>query len=163
MTLQGDQVLLRTAARALVASMGREAAIARQLQQQLELLRTAVATADADTLEAATLAVGRIALALDEARRQRGALVRQLGGSDDLTLSELDSSLPAECGEEFRQARASLRAAAEAAAREASIAQRVLRRAIASGDAFLQQLFSVSAPPGTTPESSGALLLDRTV
>jgi hypothetical protein len=143
--------------------MERESAGARELQQQLEMLRAAVASGDRDRLEAATLAVGRTALALDEVRRLRQALVRQLAGLQDLPLADLDPSIPADCSEDFRQARARLRAAAEAAAREASIAQRILRRAIAAGDAFLQQLFSLSSPSAAAQERGGALLVDRTV
>lgn len=94
--------------------------------------RAAVAADDAIAVEASVRAVSRALLTLGEVRRNRLALSTELTGA---AAGDLDAP----------QRR--LRAAAAEAAREVAINQAVLGRALAAGEAFLQQLLSGAADP----------------
>jgi hypothetical protein len=94
--------------------------------------RAAVAADDAIAVEASVRAVSRALLTLSEARRNRLDLSAEVTGAAD---DSLDAP------------RRRLRAAAAEAAREVAINQAVLGRALAAGEAFLQQLLSGAADP----------------
>jgi hypothetical protein len=85
-------------------------------------------------------------------------------------LARLEEHLGAPLPESLASVREAVRRSAELAANDIAINQRVLRRAIESGDAFLQRLFSTLVPTGgvygspTRPAEpeGGSVLLNRT-
>ncbi len=131
----------------LTAALEHEAAAIRGLRESLVQQRAAVAANDAAALNASVDDVGRILLAVDEARRQREAMVRALAGSPDAPLEGLGAGSARPAAQAFAAARAALRRAAEEAAHEAAVNRAVLRRAVEAGDAFLQSLFSSATDP----------------
>lgn len=111
-----------------------------ELRRALAQQRSGVATGDPATLEAASQAVSRAILTLDEARRRREQMVQLVSNGRPVRLEHLESvagpvpGLPA--------ARQALRDEAEAAVRELGETQELLQAAIRAGDAYLQSLFA---------------------
>jgi len=131
----------------LTAALEHEAAAIRGLREALVQQRAAVAANDAAAVNASVDDVGRILLAVEEARRQREAMVAALAGGPGATLEGLGAPDARPGRAAFDTARAALRRAAEEAAHEAAVNRAVLRRAVEAGEAFLQSLFSSAADP----------------
>jgi hypothetical protein len=86
-------------------------------------------------------AIARTRLTLEEARRRRAALAAAVMGRPGVALSDLElfvGVLPAP----LLAAREAVHRAAEVAAQDLAINQRMVGQALDAGDAFLQQLFS---------------------
>lgn len=153
----------------LVAALDRERVLVEELADVLARQRAAVAQDDPDAVDSSVQNLGRVMLTLDDARRRRIDLVGDIAGDPDLSLSMLEKRLGNPLPPDVEQARRALRAAAEQCAREVRVNQNVLRRALESGDAYIQTLFSggndpspvyVPGPRGTEPRQG--LLLNRT-
>jgi hypothetical protein len=154
--------------RELTAALRQEHRLLEELRAALLRQRAGVAEDDTEMVEGSVHAVGRSLFALEEARRRRLDLTRQLAAGDD-ALADLErriGRLPAD----LAAAREDVRRSAEATSHEVAINQRVLRRALDAGDAYLQQLFSSVASPtpayvpgARAPEGApSGLLLNRT-
>ena len=125
----------------LAGALVQEQRLIGELRQALLRQRAGVATGDLDLIDGSVYAIARTRLTLEEARRRRASLTASVGGRPGIALSELESFvgvLPAP----LLAAREAVRRAAEATAHDLAINQKVLRRALEAGDAFLQQLFS---------------------
>jgi len=131
----------------LTAALEHEAAAIRELREALVQQRAAVAANDVDGVNASVDDVGRILLAVEEARRQREAMVATLTGTAGASLEGLGTLGGRPGAAPFAAARAALRRAAEETAHEATVNRAVLRRAVEAGDAFLQSLFSSATDP----------------
>lgn len=155
---------------ALVAALDKERKLVGELADVLARQRAAVAQDDPDAVDDSVQALGRVMLVLDEARRHRIALVGDVAGDPELSLTMLERRLGNPLPPELNEARRQLRSAAEACAREVRVNQNVLRRALEVGDAYLQTLFSGGHDPAPTyvpgppkpPEARQGLLLNRT-
>ena len=124
--------------------------------------RTGVAESDPAKVETATMAIARISVAMGEVRRERFSLIDAITGSSVGGLDAAIEASPIEFRPVLEGVRDRLRDEIVAATQDATITQLVLRRALQSGEAFLQQLFSMHRldyNPNGTPES---LLVDRT-
>ncbi len=160
MTEQSDAVA------SLERGLRTELALLEDLARGLVEQRTAIAADDTATLEQLVQHLSRTLLTLREARRQRRILVELLTGQTDAGLGELLGSPPADGSPELAALCRELRDRAAAASRELTINQTVIRRAIHSGERFLQQL--LTAPnvelyrnPSETDVRGGLLLNER--
>jgi hypothetical protein len=91
--------------------------------------------------------VSRLLLRLQELRRRRSEQLAALAGDADPGLSTLTRALEMPLPPRLDEARRALRRAAADVVREATVNRAVLRRAVESGDAFLQALFSAATGP----------------
>jgi hypothetical protein len=147
-----------------------EARLVGDLRDVLVHQRAGVASSDYRQVEASVLAMSRIVLTLEEARTHREAITATLANGETVPLGELESHLGAPLPEPLNAVRAAVRKVAGAAAEDIAINQRVLRRALEAGDAYLQRLFSAADDPSPVycPEKHpsegprGGVLLNRT-
>jgi len=154
----------------LTAALEHEALAVRELGEVLVLQRSAVAASDIAAVNASVDDVGRLLLAVDEARRHRLAVVTELGEGPDTSLESLEPPAGTPGAGAYAAARAALRREAEKTAHEAAVNRTVLRGAVEAGDAFLQALFSSAVEPSPVygaaehpdrPSSPGIILNRR--
>lgn len=138
----------------LLHLMGEETRLIGELRRALERQRAGVATDDAAAVESATQAVARTVLTLDAVRHRRLEATATFTAGLTADLAELERLWPDQLPASVQAARVDLRRSAEAAARDVTINQAVLKRALDAGDAFLQKLFGSAAEPADTPPSS---------
>ena len=131
----------------LAALLDREAVAAEQLVAVLLEQRGAVAANQPEAVNATVDAIGRILLALTEARERRAALNLEIAGEREVPLDRLVERLGVPLSREFVEARVRLRRAAEDVTREATINRAVLGRTLQAGQAWLQALFSTAFDP----------------
>jgi hypothetical protein len=131
----------------LTAALEHEIVAVRELGEALVQQRSAVAASDVAAVNASVDDIGRLLLAVDEARRHRVAVVAELGGGPGTSLEEFEPPPGTQGAGAYAAARAALRREAEKAAHEAAVNRAVLRSAVEAGDAFLQALFSSSVNP----------------
>ncbi len=155
-------------ARDLARVLEREAAAVLELREALLRQRAGVARDATEAVNASSDDVGRVLVALEAARRTRAGLLAPFAAPDEPPMAALERLFGGALPEPLAAARRELRAAAEAAQREAVVNRTVLRRTIESGEAFLQALFSNVAEPeptyraGDRPDDGGpGFLLDR--
>ncbi|MBK6494445.1 MAG: flagellar export chaperone FlgN [Gemmatimonadetes bacterium] len=139
----GEAAPLRAAQ--IIAAIQAEERLLSELRGALERQRAGIAEDDTAAIDAATHAVSRSVLTLDEARRRREQLVQLVSGGESVGLDGIDRFIGEVPG--LREARRAVRRAAEAAVSELAMNQAILRSAMRTGDAYLQSLFSsVSGP-----------------
>ena len=131
----------------LTAALEHEIVAIRELGETLVQQRSAVAASDVAAVNASVDDVGRLLLAVDEARRHRVAVVAELGGSPGTSLGDFEPPPGAQGAGSYAAARTALRREAEKAAHEAAVNRTVLRSAVEAGNAVLQALFSSSVEP----------------
>jgi hypothetical protein len=155
---------------ALAQALADEGRATEELIAALRRQRAGVAASDYRQVDESVRAMSRILMTLDEARKHRTALATRITDGKPVPLAKLEEHLGAPLPEPLAAVREAVCRSAELAANEIAINQRVLRRALESGDAFLQRLFSTLAPTGgvygsparqTEPEG-GSVLLNRT-
>ncbi|MDB4878189.1 MAG: FlgN family protein [Gemmatimonadetes bacterium] len=132
--------------------------------------RNAVGEDDLQSVDDSVFSTHRVLVTLSEARRRRRQLNTLIGQREDLGIHALDEVLGNRMTQALRDARDQLHDAARALSREVSINRRVLRDALASGDAFARTLAGVQESP-VYPTASGTTagrtqmhsLLDRRI
>jgi hypothetical protein len=124
----------------LASALDREAEVVQALREALIAQRTAVAANDAGSVDETSDAITRILLTLEQAKVYRTGILDAIEPA-----AEKDQDLPAHG--RLVTARARLRGAAESVARESRINREILRRAVETGEAFLQSIFSSATPP----------------
>ena len=158
-------------ARDLAADLGREADLLGDLSGALMAQRVAVATGDAAAVNSNVEGIGRILLAIEEARDRRAAYLQSLPGAGNGDLNCLEVIAGEPLPENLRSARAELRRRAIDVTHEARINQKVLAHALETGEALLMALFSAVGEPevayGTPSSAAGkargaGVLLNRT-
>ncbi len=115
------------------------------LTAQMRRQRTAVSADDIDSVDDSTFATHRILATLGQARQRRRQLNLLLGGSEDLTLNDLEEILSDQVDSRLRDARQRLQLSADLLAREVGMNRKLLREALHSGDQYLRTL--VGEPP----------------
>lgn len=130
--------------------------------------RNAVGDDDLQSVDDSVFATHRVLVTLSEARRRRRTLNTLLGQSEDLGIHSLDDALGPRMTAELRVARDELHTAARSLSREVALNRRILREALAAGDAYARTLAGVEAPPTyaakpTPPRTQNAALLDRRI
>ena len=151
----------------LLASLDTEARLLTDLRDTLARQRAGVAADDVAQVDAATHAVSRALLTLEEAGRRRLELIDALTGGGEGRLSEVEELFGPDA--RLSDVRSRLRTTAELVVRDLTINQTVLRRALRSGEAYLQMLLAPAAGPkagytaGPVPveESARGVLLNR--
>jgi hypothetical protein len=114
-----------------------------------------------------------VLVTLSEARRRRRTLNTLIGQREDLGIHALEEALGPRMTPALRAARDELFNAARALSREVALNRRILREALACGDAYARALTGADAPPptygagsthATTPSRQQATtLLDRRI
>jgi hypothetical protein len=153
----------RDAVSALERGLKTELALLEDLARGLVEQRSAIAADDTPTLEQLVQQLSRTLLTLREARRQRRILVEMVTGDAESRLGELLGCLPD--APEVAALCRELQDRALAANRELVINQTVIRRAIQSGERFLQQLLTApnleSYRQQSEAPAQGGLLLNQ--
>jgi hypothetical protein len=149
---------------ALLDALRSERKLLDELVSTLRRQRAAVGTDDLQGVDDTVFATHRILSTLGQARVRRRQINRLLVGVDELPARELEDALGAQMDDELRAACAELQASAAALAREVDVNRRVLRDALASGDAQARTLAgaAASAQHGAHGAHGGGLL-NRTV
>jgi hypothetical protein len=111
-----------------------------------------------------------VLVTLSESRRRRRNLNALIGQREDLGIHALDEALGDRMTQALRDARDQLHESARALSREVSINRRVLREALAHGDAYARALAGAPAPAENTtyggkptPARGQSALLDRRI
>jgi hypothetical protein len=131
--------------------------------------RTAVGQDDLQAVDDSVFSTHRVLVTLSEARRRRRNLNTLIGQQEDLGIHGLDDALGSRMTDALRQARDELYRAARALSREVALNRRILREALACGDAFARTLAGVeqspvyAAQPGPQARSQTNTLLDRRI
>jgi hypothetical protein len=131
--------------------------------------RNAVGIDDLQSVDDTVFSTHRVLVTLSEARRRRRALNTLLGQSEDLGIHHLDDVLGPRMTPALRDARDDLHNAARALSREVSINRRILREALACGDAYARTLAGAGEAPvyATQPtapvRAQTNVLLDRRI
>jgi hypothetical protein len=109
--------------------------------------RAAVGQDDLQSVDDSVFSTHRVLVTLSEARRRRRQLNTLIGQREDLGIHALDEVLGARMTPALRDARDQLHDAARALSREVAINRRVLREALACGDAFAKTLAGFEQSP----------------
>jgi len=131
--------------------------------------RTAVGQDDLQAVDDSVFSTHRVLVTLSEARRRRRNLNALIGQQEDLGIHALDDALGTRMTDALRQARDELYRAARALSREVAMNRRILREALACGDAFARTLAGVeespvyATQPGQQPRTQSTSLLDRRI
>lgn len=142
----------------LARALRREGRYVGELKESLLRQRAAIAASDTEGVNACADEIGRILLALENARTHRDRLVGEMAGMAPPPLDRLEEVLGIALPAHVERERAALRHAARDVAREAAINRAVIGRVVASGEALLQAIFSSSGDPapGYSPTAPGA-------
>ena len=124
--------------------------------------RAAVGADDQEAVDDSVFATHRILATLGQARTRRRQINRLIAGDEELPARELDAVLGDQMSEPLRAAREELRTSAAALAREVDVNRRVLRDALAGGDAYARVLTGGPDMPHVPLGTAGGALLDRT-
>jgi hypothetical protein len=131
--------------------------------------RTAVGQDDLQAVDDSVFSTHRVLVTLSEARRRRRNLNALIGQQEDLGIHALDDALGTRMTAALRAARDELYRAARALSREVAMNRRILREALACGDAFARTLAGVAESPvyGAEPtpkaRTQSNSLLDRRI
>jgi hypothetical protein len=130
--------------------------------------RSAVSDDDLQAVDDSVFATHRVLVTLSEARRRRRNLNALIGHREDLGIHSLDEALGLQMTDDLRSARDELHTAARSLSREVALNRRILREALACGDAFARTLASVGAAPTyaaqpTQARAQSTTLLDRRI
>jgi AraC-like DNA-binding protein len=112
---------------------------------QMRRQRAAVSGDDIQGVDDSTFATHRILATLGQARQRRRQLNLLLGGSEDLTLRDLEQTLGDQIDTRLREARQRLQLSADLLAREVGMNRKLLREALNSGDQYVRTLVGVPA------------------
>jgi hypothetical protein len=141
------------------------------LTGQMRRQRTAVSVEDIQGIDDSTFSTHRILATLGQARQRRRQLNLLLTGSEECTLTDLESLLGDQVDARLREARQRLQQAADLLAREVGMNRKLLREALAQNDQYVRTLAggtptpSTYAAEGTPPATSSAprgVLVNRT-
>jgi len=134
--------------------------------------RSAVGEDDLQSVDDSVFATHRVLVTLNEARRRRRTLNTLIGQREDIGIHSLEEALGARMTPALRDARDQLHAAARSLSHEVSLNRRILREALAHGDAYARTLAGAEpaptygAQPSATPQqvrSQTTKLLDRRI
>ena len=132
--------------------------------------RSAVGDDDLQAVDDSVFATHRVLVTLGEARRRRRTLNALIGQREDIGIHALDEALGPRMTPALRTARDELHDAARTLSREVSMNRRILREALAHGDAYARALAGAEASPvyGSQPtptqvRSQAHSLLDRRI
>ena len=134
---------------ALHDALASERRLLEDLIAQMRRQRSAVGIDDIQGVDDSTFATHRILATLGQARQRRRQLNVLLGGTEECTLTELESMLGDLIDARLREARLRLQQAADLLAREVGMNRKLLREAIAQGDQHVRTLAGAPATSST--------------
>jgi hypothetical protein len=143
---------------ALLDSLRSEQKLVTDLAETMRRQRLAVSADDLQTVDDTVFATHRLLATLGQARLRRRQINRLLGGSDEIAMAELEAIVGAQMTDALRAGRDGLRASAATLAREVDVNRRVLRDALAHGDAHVRALAGAADVP---TRMAGGILVDR--
>jgi len=172
MTMPREAVTVTRTVVSPVESLAEALASERHLIDELIAImrrqRGAIGEDDLQAVDDSVFATHRVLVTLNEARRRRRSLNTLLGQAEDLNIHALDDALGGRMTAALRAARDELHDAARALSREVALNRRVLREALACGDAYARTLTGAEptnvytrAPAGETRGT--AALVDRRI
>jgi flagellar biosynthesis/type III secretory pathway chaperone len=126
-----------TTVAALTDVLRSECRLLKELLVVLQRQREAVSTDNLQAVEESVYATHRVLHTLSEARRRRRTINRMLGESDDLSIRGIEDVLGVEMPDDLRKTRDELELLAQALTSDVDTNRRVLRDALAAGDALL--------------------------
>jgi hypothetical protein len=138
----------------LADAMSSETKLIDELIAIMRRQRMAVAADDLEAVDASVFATHRVLITLNEARRRRRTLNHMLGEREDISIDALEDMLGSRMTLQLSGLRDSLRQAAHSLSHEVSVNRRVLRQALAGGDAYVRTL--TGAPTAITYASHTA-------
>jgi hypothetical protein len=143
---------------ALLDALRSERKLVADLATTMRRQRAAVAADDLGTVDDTVFAIHRLLATLGQARLRRRQVNRLVGGGDDIPLRELEAVVGPQMTDAMRTARDELAASATALQQEVDVNRRVLREAIATGEAHVRVLATGSAadPEGTSLQDADA-------
>jgi len=109
--------------------------------------REAVGDDDLQKVDDSVFSTHRVLVTLNEARRRRRTLNTLIGQREDMGIHALDEALGHRMTPALREARDELHLAAKSLSREVALNRRILREALASGDAYARTLAGAEAAP----------------
>jgi hypothetical protein len=123
--------------------------------------RTAVGADDLQSVDDSVFATHRILATLGQARVRRRQINRLLVGVEELPARELETVLGEQMDDALRTARDELVASAARLSREVEVNRRVLRDALAGGDAQVRALAGAAPVPNAAAPTKAGVLFDR--
>jgi hypothetical protein len=108
--------------------------------------RSAVGDDDLQSVDDSVFATHRVLVTLNEARRRRRNLNTLIGQREDLGIHALEDVLGSRMTPALREARDQLHDAARSLSHEVSLNRRILREALAHGDAYARTLAGAEKP-----------------
>jgi hypothetical protein len=133
----------------LTDALATERRLVEELIAVLRRQRSAVGDDDLQAVDDSVFATHRVLVTLSEARRRRRTLNTLIGQPEDLGIHALDEALGLRMTPALRAARDELVSSARSLSREVALNRRILREALACGDAFARTLAGAVADPGT--------------
>ncbi|MGH2898498.1 MAG: flagellar export chaperone FlgN [Solirubrobacteraceae bacterium] len=109
--------------------------------------RDAVGHDDLQKVDDSVFATHRVLVTLNEARRRRRTLNTLIGQREDIGIHSLDEALGPRMTPALRDARDELHVAARTLSREVALNRRILREALAVGDAYARTLAGAEESP----------------
>jgi FlgN protein len=148
---------------ALTRGLSVEEGLLRDLRAALIVQRSALAADDTARLEDVVNQIGRTLITIREARRHRGMLAELIVGAPNAGLAAVADHVDPTRAAGFRERCGRLHELAVVVNRELSINQSVIRRAIESGEHYLQHLLSVPTDgyPGRPDDPPSGLILNQ--
>lgn len=133
--------------------------------------RDAVGDDDLQKVDDSVFATHRVLVTLNEARRRRRTLNTLIGQREDIGIHSLDDALGGRMTPALRTARDELHDAARTLSREVALNRRILREALACGDAYARTLagaekaptYAQQPTPTSQVRSQANSLLDRRI
>lgn len=150
---------------ALLDALRSERKLLDDLAATMRRQRAAVGAEDLEAVDDSVFATHRILATLGQARLRRRAVNRLVVGVETLPVRALDEVLGGQMTDELREARDGLQGSAESLGREVDANRRVLREALAAGDAHARVLTGAAVDGPGAAALAGALargLIDRT-
>jgi hypothetical protein len=155
---------------ALTDALASERRLLDELIGVMRRQRNAVGQDDLQSVDDSVFATHRVLVTLNEARRQRRSLNTLIGQREDIGIHALDEALGARMTPALREARDELHNAAKELSRVVALNRRILRVALARGDAYARTLAGAeaspvyaSAPSAPAVRSQTNSLLDRRI
>lgn len=131
---------------ALLDSLRSERKLLEDLAATMRRQRAAVGSDDLQTVDDTVFATHRILATLGQARLRRRQLSRLLAGVEEFPMRELEEVVGPQMTDALRAARDELQESALGLAREVDVNRRVLRDALASGEAHARALTGGAEP-----------------
>lgn len=132
--------------RSLIAAFEAETRLLARLVELMRRQRAGVANDDVEAVDDSVFAVHRVLHTVAEARRQRRETIFAHTGRDEVGLDELETAFGPAMSPALAEARDRLKRVAQELAAEVEINRHVLKRALSSGEAYVEAIRGGPSP-----------------